>query len=99
MDFKNAKGKKILEVGVGGGVDFSSWLKADAKAVGLDLTEAGVRLTKQRLTAPSFFEESYNLNTGDAGHLAFEDKRFDQRIHLRGIPPHTQYGSGVCGGV
>ena len=58
MDFKNAKGKKILEVGVGGGVDFSSWLKADVKAVGLDLTEAGVRLTKQRLTAPLVFSKN-----------------------------------------
>ena len=87
-DFKNAKGKKALEVGVSGGVDFSFWLKAGAKAVGIDPTEVGVRLTKQRLTALSFSEDSYNLDTGDAEHLAFEDMSFDI-VYSSGVLHHT----------
>ena len=36
-DFESAEGKEVLEIGVGGGVDFSSWLKSGAKATGIDL--------------------------------------------------------------
>jgi 2-polyprenyl-3-methyl-5-hydroxy-6-metoxy-1,4-benzoquinol methylase len=38
-EFQSAKGKEVLEIGVGGGVDFASWLKAGAKAAGIDLTD------------------------------------------------------------
>ena len=78
----------MLEIGVGGGVDFASWLRAGAKAVGIDLTEAGVRLTKQRITALGFSEDSYSLNTGDAEDLAFEDESFDL-VYSYGVLHHT----------
>ena len=45
--FKNAKGKKVLEIGVGAGVDFSHWVKNGAHATGIDLTEAAIALTRE----------------------------------------------------
>ena len=53
-EFQNFKGKTILEIGVGGGVDHLSWYKADAIPFGIDLTEAGIDLTKKRLDFHGF---------------------------------------------
>ncbi len=87
-DFENGEGKQVLEIGVGGGVDFLSWLKAGAKATGIDLTEAGVALTKKRLDAAGYGEDSYSLNTGDAENLKFEDESFDL-VYSYGVLHHT----------
>ena len=48
-DFTSAKGKKVLEIGVGAGTDFYKWVKNDAIATGIDLTESAVKLTRERL--------------------------------------------------
>src|SRR5262245_30991977 len=45
--FRNAQGKRILEIGVGAGSDYVKWLRAGARAVGIDITEAAVRLTRE----------------------------------------------------
>jgi ubiquinone/menaquinone biosynthesis C-methylase UbiE len=87
-DFKTAKNKKVLEIGVGGGVDFSCWLKAGAIAAGIDLTEAAVELTKQRLNQQGFTEEVYQLAVGDVEKLKFEDESFDI-VYSYGVLHHT----------
>lgn len=76
-DFKAAKNKKILEIGIGGGVDLSCWLKAGTIATGIDPTEAAIELTKQRLDQQGFTEDVYQLAVGDAESLKFEDESFD----------------------
>lgn len=87
-DFKGAKGKDVLEIGVGGGVDFASWLAAGAKAVGIDLTQVGVELTKRRLETLGFDEDSYRLGVGDAENLTFPDESFDL-VYSYGVLHHT----------
>jgi len=87
-EFESAKGKEVLEIGVGGGVDFASWLKSGAKATGIDLTEAAVLLTKRRLDALGFPEDSYRLDRGDAENLAFRDESFDI-VYSYGVLHHT----------
>jgi ubiquinone/menaquinone biosynthesis C-methylase UbiE len=87
-DFKTAKNKKVLEIGVGGGVDFSCWLKAGAIATGIDLTEAAVKLTKQRLNEQGLTEEVYQLAVGDVEKLKFEDESFDI-VYSYGVLHHT----------
>ncbi|MCY4564670.1 MAG: hypothetical protein OXE40_09345, partial [Gammaproteobacteria bacterium] len=47
--FAEARGKRILEIGVGAGSDFRSWLENGAAVTGIDLTEAAVRLTAEHL--------------------------------------------------
>jgi len=47
--FEEARGKRVLEVGVGAGSDFVNWLRNGAYATGVDLTPEGVALTRERI--------------------------------------------------
>ncbi len=76
-DFPSGKGKKLLEIGVGGGVDFSSWVSNGAIATGVDLTEAGIKMTQRRLGEMGIAEDRYRLFVGDAENLAFPNDSFD----------------------
>jgi ubiquinone/menaquinone biosynthesis C-methylase UbiE len=76
-NFPSAKDKRLLEVGVGGGVDFSSWVSNGAIATGIDLTEAGIKMTRRRLTEMGIAPDRYRLFVGDAENLAFPDESFD----------------------
>ena len=48
-DFAAYRGKRVLEIGVGAGSDFERWVQAGAQASGIDLTEAAIALTRERL--------------------------------------------------
>ncbi len=74
VDFKQGKGKRLLEVGVGAGTDFVNWVRAGADATGVDLTEAGVGLTRERLQLEGLKAE---VRVADAESLPFEDETFD----------------------
>jgi len=87
-DFKSAKDKEVLEIGVGGGVDFSFWVKYGARATGIDLTEASIQLTKQRLDGLGYSEDDYHLAQADAENLQFEDESFDI-VYSYGVLHHT----------
>ena len=76
-DFASAKGKRVLEVGVGAGSDFQNWCQHAKHATGIDLTERAISLTRERLQASSISEDRYTLQTADAEHLPFEDSSFD----------------------
>src|SRR5215472_17644918 len=47
--FEAGRGKRVLEIGVGAGTDFVRWVRAGADATGIDLTEHGVALVRERL--------------------------------------------------
>jgi hypothetical protein len=53
--FERARGKKLLEIGVGAGTDFINWVRHGAIATGVDLTQHGISLTKERLALPRTF--------------------------------------------
>src|SRR5690348_11358810 len=46
--FERGRDRDLLEIGVGAGTDFTNWVRHGARATGLDLTEAGVELTRER---------------------------------------------------
>lgn len=87
-DFASARGKKILEIGVGAGVDFANWIEHGAQATGIDLTQAAVDATRQRLETLGYIEERYELKTGDAEQLAFGDETFDW-VYSYGVLHHS----------
>ncbi len=72
--FERAKGKRLLEIGVGAGTDFVNWVRAGAVATGIDLTEKGVEITKERLALEGL---QADVKQGDAENLPFEDATFD----------------------
>ncbi len=86
--FAKAKGKKVLEIGVGAGVDFFEWIRHGAHATGIDLTETAVKLTRERLEANNIKTHQYRLLTADAEKLPFADREFDM-VYSWGVLHHT----------
>lgn len=85
-DFKNYEGKKVLEVGVGAGTDFTQWCKNGAIAHGIDLTEEGITHVQTRL---KLFDLAYEaLKVGDAENIPFEDNTFDL-VYSWGVIHHS----------
>lgn len=86
--FPQAKGKTVLEIGVGAGSDFLEWCRNANHATGVDLTEAGIGLTRERLTLEGVAESRFSLRTADAEALPFADDLFDI-VYSWGVLHHT----------
>jgi len=87
-DFPKSAGKRVLEVGIGGGADFLNWTGFASFAVGVDLTEAGTRHTQRRLDVCGISPERYSLLVCDAETLPFRDGAFDQ-AYSYGVLHHS----------
>jgi ubiquinone/menaquinone biosynthesis C-methylase UbiE len=87
-DFPSGQGKRVLEIGVGAGTDFESWLTHGARPTGIDLTPAAVDLTRRRLLQRGFAADAYTLQVGDAENLTFPDGSFDI-VYSYGVLHHT----------
>lgn len=83
--FERGAGKRLLEVGVGAGTDFVNWVRRGAIATGVDLTEAGVALTRERLALEGLAAE---VRTADAERLPFEDDAFEI-VYSWGVLHHS----------
>ena len=84
-DFESAKGKKVLEIGVGLGADHLRFAEAGADLCGIDLTERAVVHTRRRL---ALFGLSSNLAVGDAERLEFSDQNFEL-VYSWGVLHHS----------
>lgn len=83
--FKEAKGKKVLEIGVGLGADHQKFAEAGADLYGIDLTDRAVSHTRHRLAC---FGLASSLDVGDAERLAFADETFDI-VYSWGVLHHS----------
>jgi ubiquinone/menaquinone biosynthesis C-methylase UbiE len=83
--FDRARGRDLLEIGVGAGTDFVNWVRNGARATGVDLTDAGVALTKERLALEGL---DAVVTRGDAESLDFPDASFDI-VYSYGVLHHT----------
>lgn len=83
--FEDAKGLRVLEIGVGLGADHQRFAEAGADLYGIDLTERAVEHTRRRLAA---FDLTSSLAVGDAEHLDFADNTFD-RVYSWGVLHHS----------
>ena len=72
--FSVGAGRRVLEIGVGAGTDFHQWVRHGARAVGLDLTQQAVVLTRERLGLEG---RAARVLVGDAECLPFPDGHFD----------------------
>lgn len=84
-DFAGARGKRLLEIGVGVGTDFIRFVRAGAIATGVDLTEHAVALVRRRVELEGLRAE---VLRADAEHLPFPDGAFD-RVYSWGVLHHT----------
>ena len=83
--FELARGKRVLEIGVGAGTDFVRWVRAGAEATGIDLTDQAIGLVRERLALEGL---SAKLHVGDAENLPFENDSFDI-VYSYGVIHHT----------
>ena len=84
-EFDRWKGKKVLEVGFGAGVDFVRFARAGADLSGIDLTEAGKEAVDRWLELEVL---AANTQVADAENLPFEDNTFDL-AYSWGVIHHT----------
>lgn len=83
--FERGRGKKLLEIGIGAGTDFVNWVRSGAIATGIDLTEQGTRLAKERLALESLSAE---IKVADAEQLPFDDNTFEI-VYSYGVLHHS----------
>lgn len=83
--FGDAKGKRVLEIGVGLGADHQLFAEAGAELFGVDQTDRALEHTKRRLAA---FNLHSSLAVGDATQLEFPDGSFDI-VYSWGVLHHT----------
>ncbi|MEW6740164.1 MAG: class I SAM-dependent methyltransferase [Nitrospirota bacterium] len=84
--FEKFKDKRVLEVGVGAGTDFLQWVRAGAKAYGIDLTPEGVNHVKRRLEVYGLTAD--DVRVADCESLPYEDNTFDL-VYSWGVIHHT----------
>jgi ubiquinone/menaquinone biosynthesis C-methylase UbiE len=84
-DFEGARGRRLLEIGVGVGTDFVRFARAGAHVAGIDLTERAVELVQRRLALERLEGE---VRIADAERLPFPDGAFD-RVYSWGVLHHT----------
>ena len=87
-DFPAWRGRRVLEVGVGAGTDFSQFVRHGANATGIDLTAAGVALARAGLRDAEVSGHRGRVARGDAEDLPFLDGSFDL-AYAWGVLHHT----------
>lgn len=85
-DFPSARGKRVLEIGVGAGADFVRWCREASFVNGVDLTTAAIELTRERTRLAGL--ERYELQVADAENLPFADATFDI-VYAYGVLHHS----------
>jgi ubiquinone/menaquinone biosynthesis C-methylase UbiE len=84
-EFASARGRNVLEIGVGLGADHLRFAQAGALLTGIDLTERAVAHTRRRLT---LFACESALSVGDAENLRFSRDSFDY-VYSWGVLHHS----------
>ncbi len=83
--FTRHRGKSVLEVGVGAGTDHLQWARAGCVCAGVDLTDAAIDTTRERLRLYGFDSD---LRRVDAETLPFPDATFDI-VYSWGVIHHS----------
>ena len=84
--FTRLHGKRVLEVGIGAGTDFLQWVRAGARASGVDLTAEAVEHVRRRLHVYGLAAE--DIRQADAEHLPYPSGSFDL-VYSWGVIHHT----------
>src|SRR5262245_44940864 len=85
VDFDGYRGRTVLDVGCGAGVDLARFARGGAEVTGVDLTESAVELARTNFAQqhlPGRFEAA------DAERLPFPDNTFDL-VYAHGVVQYT----------
>jgi SAM-dependent methyltransferase len=85
VDFDGYRGRSVLEVGCGAGVDLARFAKGGAEVTGVDLAPSAIELARANFSQqglPGRFE------VADGEHLPFPDNTFDL-VYAHGVVQYT----------
>lgn len=95
-DFPSAKGRDVLEIGVGMGADHLEWANARPRSLhGIDLTPRAVETASERLR---LFGHEPHIRVADAEQLPFDDESFDV-VYSWGVLHHSPDTARAVGEV
>lgn len=85
IDWKSARNKSVLEIGLGLGADSTRWAEHAGEFCGVDLTQTAVDSTKRHLEIRG---RQGVVQQANAESLPFDDGRFDL-VYSHGVLHHT----------
>ena len=85
--FTRYRGRDVLEIGVGSGIDHLQWARAGARLRGVDLTEEAIVQTRARLAREGLTSD---LQRVDAEGLPFPDESVDV-VYSWGVIHHASH--------
>lgn len=85
VDFQGQRGRKVLDVGCGAGVDLVRFARAGAVVSGVDIAPAAIELATRNFEIHGLPAE---LIVGDGEHLPFPDGHFDL-VFAHGVVQYT----------
>ncbi len=83
--FSEARGQRVLEIGVGMGADYLEWMKAGAQSTGVDLSSASLERARRRCELAGY---TGDLRVSDAERLPFPENTFDI-VYSYGVMHHS----------
>jgi ubiquinone/menaquinone biosynthesis C-methylase UbiE len=83
--FNEGNGKRVLEIGVGAGSDFVKWLRGGGRAIGIDMTDAAIQMTREHAEVEGLRP---SLTRSDCEHLPFRSESFDI-VYAYGVIHHS----------
>jgi len=85
VDFSAYKGKKVLEIGCGVGIDLAEFAAGDADVTGIDLSQTAVDLAKKHFDHLGL-DGTFTVMDGEA--MEFSDSSFDV-VYVHGVLQYT----------
>ena len=85
IHFDEWKGKDVLDVGCGAGVEVVRFARAGARVTGVDIAESAIALARKNLSQHGL---SARLEVADAEHLPYADNSFDF-VFAHGVVQYT----------
>jgi len=85
VDFDGYRGRSVLEVGCGAGVDLARFAKGGADVTGVDLASAAIELARANFAQQGL---RGRFEVADAEHLPFPDNTFDL-VYAHGVVQYT----------
>jgi SAM-dependent methyltransferase len=85
VNFDGYRGKKVLEVGCGAGVDLARFARGGAQVTGVDLAAAAIDLARANFSQQGL---AGNFRVADGEQLPFPDGAFDL-VYAHGVVQYT----------
>ena len=87
IDFDGCRGKRVLEVGCGAGVDLARFAKGGAVVTGVDIAPAAIDLAKTNFAQQGL---AGDFRVADGESLPFADSSFDF-VYAHGVVQYTAH--------